>query len=232
MMERTALLPRLSGSALKVVAMLSMVVDHAAFFLLEDGTPLYEAMRCVGRIAFPVFAFLIAEGFRHTRSRRLYFFSLLFFAAVSELPWYLLGGMSCTHNVMFTLALGVLALAAFEKLKKDSVLCLATVLSIAALASWLGTDYEWRGVLMIAVFYMLGQGNGLSFGCRKMAQVLCAFPLIMHYGMVGALLAVAVICLYDGTRGFIRGSEAKYAFYAFYPLHLLLIAILFRNQFL
>lgn len=65
-------LPKLSGSALKVIAVLSMVVDHSAYYLLEDGT-LARTMRCIGRIAFPVFAFLIAEGFRHTRNRRRYF---------------------------------------------------------------------------------------------------------------------------------------------------------------
>lgn len=58
----------LSGSALKVIAMISMVIDHIALYLMEYGTVLYETMRCIGRIAFPVFAFLIAEGFIHTKA--------------------------------------------------------------------------------------------------------------------------------------------------------------------
>lgn len=78
----------------------------------------YEVMRCLGRIAFPVFAFLIAEGFAHTRNRKRYFGLLLGFAVVSEIPWYLLNGADGTHNVMFTLALGVVALASFEILKR------------------------------------------------------------------------------------------------------------------
>lgn len=97
---------RLSGSALKVIAVLSMVIDHSAYYLMEHGTLLYEVMRCFGRIAFPVFAFLIAEGFRHTRNRMKYFLRLLGFAVVSEVPWYLLNGADGTHNVLFTLALG------------------------------------------------------------------------------------------------------------------------------
>ena len=100
----------LSGSALKVIAMISMVIDHIALYLMEHGTVLYETMRCIGRIAFPVFAFLIAEGFIHTRSRYRYFFTLLGFAVISEIPWYLLNGADGTHNVMFTLALGVATL--------------------------------------------------------------------------------------------------------------------------
>ena len=197
--KHSSLLPPLSGSALKVIAVLSMVADHSAYYLMEHGTLLYEVMRCFGRIAFPVFAFLIAEGFRYTRNRMKYFLLLLGFAVVSEVPWYLLNGADGTHNVLFTLALGVLALAAMEAFKKDGILCGAVILSIACFATWSGEDYEWR---------------------RK-AQLFCAFPLMMHYGIVGALLACLVISSYDGTRGFIYGKVAKYGFYAFYPVHLL-----------
>ena len=90
----------LSGSALKVIAMISMVIDHVALYLMDDSTVLYETMRCIGRIAFPVFAFLIAEGFIHTRSMYRYFFTLLGFAVISEIPWYLLNGADGTHNVI------------------------------------------------------------------------------------------------------------------------------------
>lgn len=71
--EHSILLPSLSGSALKVIALVSMVTDHCAYYLMEHGTLLYEVMRCFGRIAFPVFAFLIAEGFWHTRNQMKYF---------------------------------------------------------------------------------------------------------------------------------------------------------------
>lgn len=63
-------MPSLSGSVLKVIALVSMVTDHCAYYLMEHGTLLYEVMRCLGRIAFPVFAFLIAEGFRYTQNRK------------------------------------------------------------------------------------------------------------------------------------------------------------------
>lgn len=212
---------RLSGSALKIIALVSMVTDHSAYYLMEHGTFLYEGMRCFGRIAFPVFTFLIAEGFRHTRNRKKYFLQLLGFAVVSEVPWYLLNGADGTHNVLFTLALGVMALAAFETLKKEDILCGAVILSIAYFASWSGVDYEWRGILMMVVFYLLGNISNPSFPSGKKAQLFCAFPLMMHYGIIGALLACGVIACYDGTRGFIHGTVAKYGFYAFYPVHLL-----------
>ena len=73
-------LPLLSGSALKIIAVVSMVIDHYAYYLMDGNTMTYEVMRCFGRIAFPVFAFLVAEGFAHTRNRMRYFLSLMLFA--------------------------------------------------------------------------------------------------------------------------------------------------------
>lgn len=218
--KHSNLLPPLSGSALKVIAVLSMVADHCAYYLMEHGTLLYEVMRCFGRIAFPVFAFLISEGVRHTRNRMKYFLQLLGFAVVSEVPWYLLNGSDGTHNVLFTMALGVMALAAFEALKKDGVLCGAVILSIAGFATWSGVDYEWRGILMMVVFYLLGNISSPSFPSGRKAQLFCTFPLMMHYGIIGALLACGMIASYDGTHGFIHGKVAKYGFYAFYPVHM------------
>ena len=217
---------RLSGSALKVIAVLSMVTDHSAYYLMEHGTLFYEVMRCFGRIAFPVFAFLIAEGFRHTRNRMKYFLQLLGFAVISEVPWYLLNGADGTHNVLFTLALGVMALAAIKALKKEDILCGAVILSIAGFATWSGVDYEWRGILMMVVFYLLGNVSNPSFPSGRKAQSKMAFPLMIHYGIVGSLLACLVIACYDGSRGFIHGKVAKYGFYAFYPLHLIIISLL------
>ena len=223
-MERLAKIPTFSGSVLKIIAIVSMVIDHCAYFLMDNNSTLYEAIRCVGRIAFPVFAFLIAEGFAYTHNRKRYFTRLLVFAVISEVSWYLLNGADGTHNVMFTLALGVVALAVLEKLKENSVLCGIAILSIAYLATWSGVDYEWRGILMILVFNLLrNQNDNLPFPYGRMMQLLCAFPLMMHYGSIGALLACMTIFLYDGARGFIKGNVAKYGFYAFYPVHLLLI---------
>ena len=99
----------------------------------------------------------------------------------------------------------------------------------AWLAAWLEADYEWRGVLMIVVFYLLNMGKNTPVTLRRIMQLLFAFPLMMYYGITGALLACAVIFLYDGTRGFIHGNVAKYGFYIFYPAHLLLFFCLSVN---
>ena len=126
-----------------------------------------------------------------------------------------------------------MALAAFEAMKKDGMLCGAVILSIAGFATWSGVDYEWRGILMMVVFYLLGNVSNPSFPSGRKAQLFCAFLFMMHYGIVGALLACLVISSYDGTRGFIHGKVAKYGFYAFYPMHLSAIDItLYLNIFL
>ena len=226
-MIELAKIPTFSGSTLKIIAIVSMVIDHCAYFLMDNDTVLYEAMRCVGRIAFPVFAFLIAEGFAYTHNRKRYFVQLLAFAIVSEVPWYLLNGADGTHNVMFTLALGVVALAILEKMKENGILCGVAILSIACFATWSGVDYEWRGILMIVVFNLLrNQNTNLPIPYGRMIQLLCAFPLMMHYGGIGAILACSILFLYDGTRGFIKGDVAKYGFYSFYPIHLGIIYLM------
>ena len=214
----------LSGSALKVIALISMVIDHVALYLMEDGTVLYETMRCVGRIAFPVFAFLIAEGFIHTRSRYRYFFTLLGFAVISEIPWYLLNGADGTYNVMFTLALGLATLMVLENLLQRSlVLGFLWTLGMAGLASWLGVDYEWRGILIIVASYLFN-GYGHSFTYSRDMQFFCTFALVIHYGVIGAVMACMILYVYNGTRGFVQGSIAKYGFYAFYPVHLIVLS--------
>ncbi|WP_280121227.1 TraX family protein [Duncaniella muricolitica] len=223
---------RLSGSALKILAVISMMADHCAYFLLEHDSALYEPLRCFGRIAFPVFAFLVAEGFANSRNRMRYFLMLVCFGIVSELPWYLLNGADGTHNVMFTLALGVAALTMFDRLCEHGPIAFLSVALTAAAAWWLKTDYDWRGVLMIVLFYILRyrtirpwlERQHICFPSQALLQIIFTIPLMAHYGLTGAILAGAVIFLYDGTRGFIRGRTAKYAFYAIYPVHLLLIA--------
>lgn len=152
-------LPLLSGSALKIIAVVSMVIDHYAYYLMDGNTMAYEVMRCFGRIAFPVFAFLVAEGFAHTRNRMRYFLSLMLFAVVSEVPWYLLNGADGTHNVMFTLALGVAALAAFERLRGHRALAIAAILLAALLAEVSGLDYGWRGIVVILVLHLFRSKN-------------------------------------------------------------------------
>lgn len=220
------LLSLFSGSALKIIAVLSMVTDHCAYYLLDGNTWAYEVMRCFGRVAFPVFAFLVAEGFAHTRNRMRYFLSLLLFAVISEVPWYLLNGADGTHNVMFTLALGVAALAVFERLQKHGALAIAAILLVALSAEISDLDYGWHGIVEILVFHLFRSKKYCQ--STRLLQLAFAFPFMSHYGIIGALLACFIIFLYNGTRGIIHGKVAKYGFYAIYPVHLIIIKLFFH----
>jgi hypothetical protein len=206
----------ISGSWLKVIAMLSMLIDHIAYYYGCDNPYLYELMRTVGRIAFPTFAFLLAEGFVHTRNRQQYLISLFAFALLSEIPWMLLNHDG-SHNVIFTLLAGILGLHVIENSKSHWITAICvTLIGLATIFS--DTDYSWRGFGLVLIFYM--------FRGRPELQTLFGIPLMYEYGIMGVLVAFSVIWLYNGERGFIQGKAWKYAFYAFYPVHLMMIYFL------
>jgi len=230
-MEQSSFFParlrRLSGSALKLFAVIAMLIDHTAICLrplLEAPrlalfghvvTP-YLAMRFVGRLAFPIFCFLLAEGFRHTRDRRRYGLRLLLFALLSEIPFDLFRGGQLPYagqNVFFTLLLGYLGLWALEAFRGKPWRTLGSVLGLFAVSWFLHADYSWMGFLFILVLYLLGG--------QPAVQALAGSALLPW--PVGVGLAFLPLNLYDGRRGFIRSPWLKLGFYAFYPLHLLLL---------
>ncbi len=222
---------KLSGSALKLIALFSMTLDHVAYYCGVHGMT-YEVMRSLGRIAFPVFAFLLVEGYVHTHSKQRYFFSLMAFALISQIPWWLLSHDN-SLNVFFTLALGLLTLQILDTLQplrpinKSKHFCrspffIASFMAsatICAFATYLDVDYAYRGILLI-IFFRLFRNNFPLIALFTM-------PLMYTYGTVGYLLALAVIATYNRQRGFIpKGSAWKYAFYAYYPGHLIVLYLL------
>jgi hypothetical protein len=207
-------LPSLSGSALKVIALLSMTVDHIAYYFGIGGLA-GELMRTLGRVAFPVFAFLLVEGFVHTRSRKRYLLSLLVFAAVSQVSWYLLTH-DHTTNVFFTLAIGLMAMCVLDRFGEDELCGLLIGGAFMLLAVAVHSDYSWRGVMLILMLYFFRTQPFLAF--------LFSIPSMYVYGIGGLLLAFTVIVCYNERRGFVgHGAWVKYGFYVYYPLHLIII---------
>ena len=164
--------------------------------------------------AFPIFCFLIVEGYLHTHSLRRYMITLLVTAAISEIPWYLLGNHD-SHNVVFTLFLGLVAVHVISRLKDNGWLVLIAMTITAGLAWLLNTDYSWNGVCLIVVFYLFRE--------RKQLTVPFGFPFLMEYGVVGTVIGMMLPLGYNGYRGFIHGRYMKYLFYVYYPLHLMVI---------
>ncbi len=231
-MGKTQLVPDkwkiLSGSMLKLIAVITMVIDHTAHYFVSTYTVLfsvaghnimlYPIMRGIGRMAFPLFSFLLVEGFIHTRNRLRYGASLLIFALISELPWNLVHTGTWFYskqNVFFTLFLGFLALWAIEAFKKIPVLPVVSAAALAYIASLLKTDYSFFGVLFIVLLYGLRE--------NEIIRPLTAFLLENHWWVFAAFIPIT---LYNGKRGFVKGPVLKYAFYVFYPAHLLIIYLL------
>lgn len=227
----------LSGSWLKVLAMLTMVIDHSTIALLRydsgfamplfaiggKGISGYYLMRCIGRLAFPLFAFLLVEGFMHTHNRWKYGRNLLLFALISEIPFDLMwhGSIFASgQNVFFTLFLGFMALCVIERMENKEqrserydYLLPVSLFALIAAGILIHSDYGNSGVSFIILLYALRKHPILqaAAGC-------CMLPMRWIAG-----LAFIPINLYNGKRGFIQGPIAKYSFYVFYPLHMIII---------
>ena len=219
----------ISGSTLKLIAIFSMTIDHIALFLLQNAdwftTPLltyhsykfswYFLFRCIGRLAFPIFAFLIVEGYIHTSDRRKYGRNLLVFAFISEIPWALLhhGFRLFGHNVIFTLFIGFLGLCAIDFYHSNKKKMGVILISMLCFTYIFKADYNGLGFSFIILLYVLRHNRIMQF---LIGSSILPMKLI-------AGLSFIPINMYNGKRGFIKGPIAKYLFYAFYPLHLLIL---------
>ena len=249
----------LSGSTLKIIAVITMFIDHTAATilarilytanqmgkesaikltgtgavgtmlagLLESGR-LYDVsywMRNIGRIAFPIYCFLLVEGFIHTGNRRKYVLRLGIFALLSEVTFDL-AFSGCVlefkhQNVYFTLFLGMLTMLLYHKLEEQvqmskglrPVAELALLLAGMGAAELLRTDYGALGVLCIMVPYFFRND-------RKTQTIAGALSFV--WWEPPALLAFIPLAFYNGKRGI----NLKYIFYIFYPAHLLLLYLI------
>lgn len=224
--------PGISGSTIKIIAVISMLIDHTAAGILpqyittQQGAVFnaYMIMRFIGRLGFPIFCFLLVEGFEHTRSVKKYAGRLLLFALISEVPFDLLFKgkiLEFTYqNVYFTLFIGLVVMAACRFIENNekiyvslkSVLCIAVTIAGMVVAQLLKTDYAAVGVFCIMILYFtrLKKSTQIIAGCIAFAWELTA-PL-----------AFIPIGFYNHKRGL----KMKYFFYAFYPAHLLILYLI------
>ena len=213
------------GTALKLIAMAAMVLDHVG----DNFFPDHLWMRVLGRIAMPIFAFCIAEGFCHTHDKRRYLGRMLLFALLSEIPFDLVTSgkiLEFGHqNILFTFSWAILGLLCGEGLLrrgkgKGRVLLAGALLAFFLLASVpLGLDYNLLAVSLIAVFYLLREK---ALWLRTLAAA-AVHALLRNVGIYWfGLLGFLPIALYNGRRG----KGLKWLFYVFYPGHLLLIYLL------
>lgn len=203
---------------LKMIAIVTMLIDHIGCIFFPE----YPIFRIIGRIAFPVFAFMIVEGFLHTRNLKKYAIRLAVFALISELPfdYAFFGGIAIEHqNVLVTFLLAVLAMYIDKRFGR--IAGFGAALAVGLLAEVVVCDYGMFGIIVVMVFYW----NYDKFFNKMIisSAVLGIIPIQMAI-QVFDLLALIPIALYNGKKGI----SIKYFFYAFYPGHLVVLYIIHR----
>lgn len=223
----------LDGGVLKGIAAALMLTDHVGAILLPEVL----ALRCVGRLAFPIFAFFIAEGYVHTRDFGRYFRRLAILAVVSEIPFNLENGAVfdlTRQNVLWTFCLALLTLRGLEALGRERGFgrwagCGLVLAAGFAAGELLRTDYGGWGVVTVALLQLCRDGkyaklwlllamaavNGLGMGSLTMPVFGGEMPI-----QIFAVAALPVIWLYNGQAG---PKGLRRAFYVFYPAHLLVL---------
>ena len=222
--------------AIKVIAVISMLIDHFGLYFFPDSYILH----ILGRIAFPLFAWLIANGARHTRNIDAYLKRLFIFAVISQLPYYLsyyeYDNFHWFNNVVFTLFLGLLAIRLLRATEL-AYLKIGAILACAAAAFFLNTDYGAAGVLSIAAFYLFYDRLVLMLIAQTLLLGVLPYAVVVIDMLFGTdlshfyyadtselfgLFALLLIFLYDGTRG----PRVQYFFYWFFPLQSLALLIM------
>lgn len=222
----------ISADALKWIALLTMLCDHAGAVLFAQ----YPVMRLIGRTAFPLFVWLLVEGFFHTSSRKKYLGRMAFFALVSELPFDLaLYGRPDRQgqNVFFTLSISLVMLVfleramdacqrkrqAGEKALLQTLAAVGTVAAAMAAAELFCVDYGGSGPLLAALFYCYKRKG--SPGLAVSFLIFClSMGLLTAMVEIFGIVSVPLIARYNGKR---TGRGRGRLFYLFYPLHLLIL---------
>ena len=224
----------LNGFHLKLIAICTMFIDHMGYTLF----PGVMWLRCVGRLAFPIFCFLVAEGCVYTHDRKKYALRLLVFAVLSEIPFNLMSGGAVwypyTQNVLWTLLAGALVCWLMDwALKKRTaaafLLMGAVMMAAFYLLELVNTDYGGWGMLLVAMFYGIRRAPS-GTASKMIAEVfgLVLFSIALMGGVsieLWSLTALVPIWLYNGQRGF-SNRAVQYGFYAFYPVHILILSLI------
>jgi hypothetical protein len=236
-----------SSATLHIIAMASMLLDHSVKAFVKTDT----IFAVLGRLAFPIFAFMVVEGFLHTRSYGKYVLRMFIFAVISEVPYDLMKSQSLfdryDQNVMVTFLIALLLLKVIDLVKSKGKIWAYVLVSVAVsivglfLGFWINGDYGGFGILTVFVFYFFHERKWwtmlLQFICLSLINVLFIGAFQGNFDLPGlgleipvqgfALLALIPIWMYHGRQGH-HSKPFQYFCYAFYPLHMLIIALISR----
>lgn len=231
----------MSRQQIKLLAITAMTIDHIALVFVPSSSILYYVMRMIGRLTAPLMAFMVTEGFRHTRSRSRYLLRLVGFALISQ-PFYfrMLFGRApesvleyITHwNVMFTLAVALMSLMLLEsKIPTMPRLILVSVcISLAQFGDWSYMIPVWT-----MIFHVFRDDR------RRCAALFIIVSLVLQTAIwlpqydsftafsyqYGTLLALVPIQFYNGKRGNVLHKNLnRWFFYVYYPLHMTVLLLI------
>lgn len=223
----------MSAFVLKLIACLTMFIDHIGY-LIFDGSSYFNY---IGRIAFPIFAFQIYQGYMHTRNVKNYIFRLFIFAIISQLPFMLFYHTVIADrfaiNVIFTLLFGLIGILVYDK--TNAFLGIVVTISLGIIAETCAFDYGLYGIAVILLFYIFRSHKALSIISFYVATLIKYAFIVSNFCYdysiflsaidyfaplcLCTMLSSAFIILYNGKKG----RDSKYLLYLFYPLHLLFI---------
>ncbi len=215
----------MSSFVFKIIAVVSMFIDHIGYGILGK----FSYFNYVGRLAFPIFAFQISEGYLHTKNLKKYFFRLFLFAIISQIPFMLFCSIFSNRiglNIFFTLLLGLTSIYVYDKSKHKSLGLLLSFI-IGFISETFQCDYGFYGVAIILIFYIFKNNFTYATIFFVIATFIKYLTPIMEYGynniyiilFVSTIIPVLLLNTYNEKKG----KDTKYLLYLFYPLHLILI---------
>lgn len=220
----------ISQEWLKVIACVTMLLDHMGASVLP-----YMELRIIGRIAFPIYCFLLAEGIHYTQNPKKYGFRLLAGALLAEIPFDLLffGGLTLAHSsVMVTLLLGFCYGMLVKRMEKPGAKLLLAI-PFMILAELLGTDYGGWGVAMIGMFLLTRNAPHKHamqlFGLAVICWLIGGAQLLVGTALVPielfGVFALLPIWAYSGEKS-IGSKWIQWGFYLFYPVHMAILLVI------
>lgn len=222
---------------LKILALIFMTIDHIGYFFNHNSLE-YISFRAIGRLSFPIFLFLIVQGYNHTSNIKKYLFALYSFAIISILPFYYAFGSYL--NIFFTLGNVVLMLYLFEftnnKIVEFLIFIAFFILSI---------DSDWGIVAIPSIYFSkdILKDNKLQVHLPIYISSIFFINYISQLGIkniniynlttpiiysIFILLSMCILLQYNGMLGYKLKGLKKYLFYIYYPLHLVVIAYVLK----
>lgn len=214
---------------IKIIACVTMVLDHIKYAIPETEGILTNYF---GRLAFPLYAFLLTEGYVHTKDLKKYYYRMIIFAIISQIPFMLfrtLVGEWKMLNIMFTLLLGLIAITVYDKEKRKYI-----SIPIIILLIWMGkilkVDYGWYGVTTVILLYLLKNNKSFIPFSYLLLLIFYYYSRIKSFNFGTEIIlyilfswsSTFIMMIYNGKEG----KKLKYFYYIFYPLHMIVIYLI------